>query len=641
MENKNKEAVSSKEVIKEGSAPKLDPANEIKSGPQEKLIAVSNKDGIYSGVDADRAGESRINQKNSISKKEDSAKSVAGPIGGPKSEFRESENSYGSFDEKSYANANLKKSQKFPVVLIIGILFLFSAIAAAVYFLNPQNEKAKQESSQDIIKSSIEAMKGLKTYNTNGEVNFKYDLNTDEAGSFRYDLNVDLSGKTDISDIENAKSEMNMGIKLEIKGDGGSDDYSLALQGRSFGTKEAYYKIDEMDLGIMGMILGPQITSLKGKWYLLDVEEMKKMPGYDVEEGLAYENYNVNKLMDIVNKREIFKFKEDMGAANVGGVDTYHYKTSLDGMALMYLYIDMLKEMSSNYKGSDLKEMQSSLEKMKKDIEENYKDLINEGFQNLESEVWIGKDNRLIYRMTMKGNFNEQYLEKFMNATMGSARAKASDARTKSEVAQVRTDLEIYYDENNNSYENYKLPDYLDLKADNIRTNRDAYVIWSELSSVEDMWCSDSTGRSGYVLEGITDFKCPDLLTDAPIGADKKIQGVGAQSSPSNVKMNVGFDMDVSYSEFNQSVIIEKPEGAVNFFKDLGNLGFTPGLGSANNSGSDTDKDGLEDYMESYYQTDLNNPDSDGDGYKDGDEVKNGYDPAKPGAAKLEFGSWN
>jgi len=41
----------------------------------------------------------------------------------------------------------------------------------------------------------------------------------------------------------------------------------------------------------------------------------------------------------------------------------------------------------------------------------------------------------------------------------------------------------------------------------------------------------------------------------------------------------------------------------------------------------DSDHDGLSDAMELLYKTDPNNPDTDGDGYMDGDEVANGYDP--------------
>lgn len=45
----------------------------------------------------------------------------------------------------------------------------------------------------------------------------------------------------------------------------------------------------------------------------------------------------------------------------------------------------------------------------------------------------------------------------------------------------------------------------------------------------------------------------------------------------------------------------------------------------------DDDNDGLTNIQEDLYKTDRNNPDTDGDGFLDGDEVHNGYDPLGPG----------
>jgi hypothetical protein len=51
----------------------------------------------------------------------------------------------------------------------------------------------------------------------------------------------------------------------------------------------------------------------------------------------------------------------------------------------------------------------------------------------------------------------------------------------------------------------------------------------------------------------------------------------------------------------------------------------------AASSSLDSDNDGLTDYEEKQiYKTDPFNPDTDGDGYSDGREVKNGYDPNNP-----------
>ncbi len=53
------------------------------------------------------------------------------------------------------------------------------------------------------------------------------------------------------------------------------------------------------------------------------------------------------------------------------------------------------------------------------------------------------------------------------------------------------------------------------------------------------------------------------------------------------------------------------------------------------NPTKDTDRDGLDDTDESYWNTDFQNPDSDGDGFLDGEEVASGHDPLKSGPDDL------
>ncbi len=49
----------------------------------------------------------------------------------------------------------------------------------------------------------------------------------------------------------------------------------------------------------------------------------------------------------------------------------------------------------------------------------------------------------------------------------------------------------------------------------------------------------------------------------------------------------------------------------------------------------DTDSDGLVDVQEEQFKTDINNPDTDGDGFVDGLEIANGFDPLSSEAKKL------
>jgi hypothetical protein len=96
----------------------------------------------------------------------------------------------------------------------------------------------------------------------------------------------------------------------------------------------------------------------------------------------------------------------------------------------------------------------------------------------------------------------------------------------------------------------------------------------------------------------------------------------------SKIKVFVGFLALITvfsvYSVFNSF----SKKTAVNFVNTAKNvLSFTVE--------QDVDKDGLNNHEESYWNTDFKNPDTDGDGFKDGEEVTSGHDPLIPGPDDL------
>lgn len=519
----------------------------------------------------------------------------------------------------------------------VGIVSVI-VVGYAVFNFFQEREAKKEETPQQIIKSSIEAMNNLKTYASSG--NIKLNLNmedTKQRMDIEYKIDINLSGKADISNVNNPKSQYAVNFKADMKGEGGSENFFVDLEGITFGQKEMYFKLNDYDLGTFGILMGSQITSYKSKWYLLDMDELKKMPGYNRENDLNMENYDMNKIMQIMNRYEILKFKKDLGDSKLGDIDVYHYQVGVDGLAAVYMYLDILKETAaSSYKDNGFKKevFEKSIAQMRKDAEENYRDLINEGFENVGVELWIGKKDRYMRRMIISGSLDEKYINKFMNGALGSKRAKAMDAQIRSNVYEAVGDLEIYYDKNKGSYENFTPLKYSDLKPENIKTSKNTYVIWSELSSTTDKFCADSTGKSGYVLGEISGFGCPDSLSDTPKGEKKEYVMSEEEKINQSAKVNLNFSADISYSDFGKPVEIEKPEGAVNFFQEMGDdLSIFP----SNQSRADVDNDGLTDEMEKFFGSDANNPDTDGDGYKDGDEVNRGYDPLLPGGAKLDY----
>jgi hypothetical protein len=528
-----------------------------------------------------------------------------------------------------------KKTSKIPIIL--GVIMFFTIAVAGAYYL--YTNQSSEKSPQEIIKSSMEEMSNLKTYQVDGRMSYIISMEDNESKNQSAEINIIISGKNDNSDIDSPKAYYGIKAGTILENKWGSEEYSIDFEEIVFGQETAYFRINDYNLGMeAGTMLGPQIESYKEKWYFLNAEETQKFfEGFGAMSPVSAETmgaYDESKIMDIISKYEVLKFDKDLGDEKINGMDVYHYKVKLDGAAIARIYLDIIKEVVPGYSKDAIssEEFEEDLAKTIKDMEENYRDLINEGFQKAEIETWIGKEDGYIYRAVVKGEMDEKYIDKFLKATLESAKAKAMDAQIKSEIAQERIYLEIHYDDNNNSYENFVLSKNLDLKPENVRTNKDSYVLWSELNSTMDKWCVDSTGKSGYVLGEISGFECPESLSNISLGEKKDYANLESSSDIQDIKINLDFNMDLSYSNFNKPMEIKKPEDA----EDLGGILESLMTGfSAMPIVQDSDEDGLSDDLEIFYKTDKNNPDTDGDGYKDGEEVEKGYDPALPGDAKL------
>ena len=77
-------------------------------------------------------------------------------------------------------------------------------------------------------------------------------------------------------------------------------------------------------------------------------------------------------------------------------------------------------------------------------------------------------------------------------------------------------------------------------------------------------------------------------------------------------------------------LVLQSKKSSADVSQQLINF-FTGGSSSRDSKNKDSDHDGLTDWQETeIYRTDPFNPDTDGDGYLDGEEVTSGYDPSKP-----------
>jgi prepilin-type N-terminal cleavage/methylation domain-containing protein len=110
--------------------------------------------------------------------------------------------------------------------------------------------------------------------------------------------------------------------------------------------------------------------------------------------------------------------------------------------------------------------------------------------------------------------------------SLNNARNRGYDAEIKSELAQVKNSLEMYYDDNGGSYTNFDLAtegltglgvpkcsaDYgTDGKKYNVYVTKTTYVIWADLCGGSYDWCMDSNGNSRETASevGETPTVCP------------------------------------------------------------------------------------------------------------------------------------
>ena len=630
---------------------KLNPENELKQGEKEELI--SPVESIAGGEAADNNNIAEKENTSDVSKRGKLRIETTLP---PKELLDRREDEFNKSGirnneiksegmKKRIASFQNKRSQK-PIILGLALGLFIIVILAGLYFFG--DRIFKKEDPQQIIKSSLETMNDVKTYGFEG--NFNLDFTNSGHATTRgqtskesFSLAMKFDGQADESDADNIKSSFNIKPKVTISQKGGSEDISLDFSTRSFGKvgeETAYFKLNDFDLGVAGMKYGKEIIPYKNRWYFLDMKELREMSKASKEEDFNPEEM-IEKIKELSKKYEMIKFQKDLGDTEINGQKVYHYQVGLDSETILDFYTELLEITAPIIAGDKL--AIDDVEKFKAELEENKEEIlavIDEILANVETEVWIGKKSKFLHKINIKGNYSERDINEIASAVVGKARARALDAKIKSDANGVRTDLEIYHDNNKGSYKGFELPFHYELVKENIIADDDSYVVWSELKTTTDKWCVDSAGRFGYILGDIKGTQCPDEISKEPKGREKDYKDY-INEDILDIKTRVKFDMNLLLSSFNQPVEITEPKETEDLMKVLEEAIqkiVPPPIYDNSEIKNDSDGDGLSDVLEDVYKTDKNNPDTDGDGYLDGNEVENGYDPLVPGSAKLDYG---
>jgi hypothetical protein len=435
----------------------------------------------------------------------------------------------------------------------------------------------------------------------------------------KYKININQLNQFDQTDKNLTRFNTETAFKLILP----SESYNLAFAAKGFDNKN-YFQIKELPSFAENMLnsflrSGTSTLNLKDWWYL-DKGEIEKI------------NNNSPALIPIptIKEEEILKVKLEVAKVlresnlinidtrfsdeKIGGRNCYHYQASIN----IENFSIAMKKILEIYK----KELKASLPLFdvdENDIDKNVKN-ISAVIKDLQGELWIGKKDLNLYKISFHHEydlsklnpskseiksqpmlFSIDYTQEFsdydkpliiqapsdaqsitilLELTMGNARRKSRDAKRISDIKQIQTALELYYNDNSLYPESTKMltPDFFSVLPTNPTPNDGIcqadfeyqYQVINKGEKYELKYCLGE--KTGMIPAG--------LNTATPEGM---FQG------------DAGF---LPYSKFNEV------------------------------SYADSDKDGLFDYEEKeIYFTDPNKNDTDGDGFTDGQEISGWYDP--------------
>lgn len=459
----------------------------------------------------------------------------------------------------SFGHKKREKGNGLIILLVAGFIFLTVFTVLLSFLLMNKKDRGDykekyiytEETPQQIIDSSRKAMKNIKTVKFDGEMETNI-LVAAENQAIPIDLssaiNLALVGYADETDLDNIKTSFNLDIEMDISSEGGSEEISLNMDCITIGKDDPYYKLNNYDLGMIGMMLGHELNEYKGKWLAMEMPDERN---YDFENNSA--SLGLKEVDKIYAKYELLKFEKDLGDKKLGSVETYHYKMKLDSADLA----DLIEELQSQ-----TKENNYGIEYLEK---ENKEKLLSGIFENIDIELWIGKKDKLIYQVKVVGDYDTEDFKRIASKTYGETGAKKEDENIKSRINSLERGLEYHY-KTTESYDDFSVSSYYytgKMKPENVITNKDSYAIWKEMVTTTDKWCVDSTGKSGYTQEEIKNPVCPKTNAE-PQGEKRNYEEYAYNLLDKEMgqegKIEVRFNLHFSFSDFNRPLRIEKPK---------------------------------------------------------------------------------
>lgn len=333
---------------------------------------------------------------------------------------------------KQPAPVNKAAKGKRVLAIILGVIVLATGAAASYMYYQKTRQQPVVPDKGAIVKSALENMKSIKAYDYDGKASFAVDMREkDESGqdvSGNIVFNIASKGSADFRNQDGARiySAITLdGNKDMSDGSGkgeGRLDVELAYLDDTYYVKLNDARLDdgtEYPTETVKQLEGVW-EMIKGNWYFMSQDRWRELSGATAsggEEGPQDEVMmaeNAAKINEIIGKYDLVGFEQDLGDEQIGSVDAYHFRIRLDGRSGVDLVIELAKEgMLMQGDEEAAKSLEEELKEKAEDVEKA-KELVDFVLNKVNAEIWIGKNDNLIYRIKVDGNFDKSFQDSFL-----------------------------------------------------------------------------------------------------------------------------------------------------------------------------------------------------------------------------------
>lgn len=333
--------------------------------------------------------------------------------------------SSGYSSKKRFSDMLTQNKKKFAIA--VAAVFLIIAAAGAIYMLGgKKNAETPSDGQNTIIRSSFEAMEGVKSYSYDGKVKFTYVTKGESSNNYDASFEAGYEGVSQKDEQGKYASYSDIIYNSAINAGEQKSQTSFGVESVSINDKE-YLKLNDFSIKGAGADaktaeLENSLKGYEGAWYSASPEDNRKffekitdyfsLPA-SIGSASEINGKNSDIFSRVFSNPNVLKISKEIGEEKVGDVDTVHYEVELNSQEALKVAVEVIK-MQKEQGGLDengnkiLAELEDNAENAGK-----LKEAIDYVLGDVNLEIWIGKNDNLIYRFRASGSFDEDAAKDF------------------------------------------------------------------------------------------------------------------------------------------------------------------------------------------------------------------------------------